>query len=767
MKDFEIRCDESRLEKNNTLYGKFSLGPFLPGQGTTFGNALRRSLLSELSGLGITAFEIIGVMQEFSTLPGLRESVLDLSLNLKQIVLTGVLPFSTPPIGFLKVRGPAIIYAADLKLPAGVYCAAPKQYIGTLASNGVLNLKFLVSVGKGHSTQPYSLYRSLSKVKLQPWKRESMFFSNSINKGSELHKPEIKNDATLFDDEWKNSNWKNNSLLSQSTLASQEAEMDIKDVQPSSEMSEVHEYSAPPTLGYSVAEKDRTRNIAGPTGGRTVQTTSSDMQFSQNSRIAPVNQDVLTKSIDSRELESTNKKTANPVTSSMHPTAIRELELKRQKVFNAEILNNTTTLASQEAEMDIKDVQPSGEAESANSEKKGAILASHDNSRIMRSKDVSLLARTCTEGSETSEEVQVHAHRTKNELVQRRSQGELNTKIALNNESELGLETKASIKYVNMQKQTFQRVNPHQVLPIDAVFTPVSQVNFLTQVNDRFETPRENVVLEIWTNGSIHPKRALEEAALSLVQNFDTLLKNIQQASSFHKGLRYSNSFHDFNEKTVCNQIFSCTVGASASSPISDVPQVHANSETSEKVNASPMSATLKQGSETSEKNNLHQILDLKNTENFRKKTPSIIGKFNQANVPLHQAIYNLDIGNLDLSLETFILLKQAKIKNLAHLLKNLYSKEGKFFIKVEQSFLQNKKIYTNGVECTESASAIDQMKSWSEKKSAINNMDLDKSCLEQNKGENIISIEEVTNVCLNEKIIEELSNIFSQLGIN
>ena len=231
-------------------------------------------------------------------------------------------------------------------------------------------------------------------------------------------------------------------------------------------------------------------------------------------------------------------------------------------------------------------------------------------------------------------------------------------------------------------------------------------------MNDRFETPRENVVLEIWTNGSIHPKRALEEAALSLVQNFDTLLKNIQQASSFHKGLRYAPTVRSFNEKTVFNEIHSVNT---------------------------------KQGAKGIEDT-------LEHKENLKEKTPSIIGKFNLANVPLHQAIYNLDIGNLDLSLETFILLKQAKIKNLAHLLKNLYSKEGKFFVKVEEPSLQDNKI-----------------KSWSEEESAINNMDLDKSRLGQKniQGANFIYIEDVPNICLNEKIMEELSNIFSQLGIN
>ena len=630
MKDFEIRCDESRLEKNNTLYGKFSLGPFLPGQGTTFGNALRRSLLSELSGLGITAFEIIGVMQEFSTLPGLRESVLDLSLNLKQIVLTGVLPFSTPPIGFLKVRGPAIIYAADLKLPPGVYCAAPKQYIGTLSSNGVLNLKFLVSVGKGHSTQPYSLYRSLSKVKLQPWKRESTFLSNSINKGLELHRPEVKNDATLFDDEWKNSNWKNNSNSNSRIASNSRSELELE-----LELRAIREYKE---RELSVAEIEKTRHIAGPTPGTSLQP------------------------------------------------------------------SNTTTFG--------------GEAESDNYQKKGTILecntpgeedAKHDNShdaqgapvletgggKRWKSESRSQRELNTKIALNNASNSQIASNSNSRIASNSRSELELRPSIASNSRSELELELgNGGLKYVNIQKQTFQRVNPHQVLPIDAVFTPVSQVNFLTQVNDRFETPRENVVLEIWTNGSIHPKRALEEAALSLVQNFDTLLKNIQQASSFHKGLRYSPTVQSFNE------------GA--------------------------------------KKNNLEH------KEKLRKKIPSIIGKFNLANVPLHQAIYKLDIGNLDLSLETFILLKQAKIKNLAHLLKNLDSKEGKFFVKVEEPFLQHNTV------------SIDK-KNRSEEELAISNIDKDKGCSfyrgqTKTKGESF---------CLNEKIIEELSNIFSQLGIN
>ena len=90
--NIHFRCLESRIDKNNTLYGKFSLNSILSGQGNTFANSLRRSLFSDLSGLAITHFCITskpGLNYEFATLPGLTESLLDFSLNLKKVVLTG------------------------------------------------------------------------------------------------------------------------------------------------------------------------------------------------------------------------------------------------------------------------------------------------------------------------------------------------------------------------------------------------------------------------------------------------------------------------------------------------------------------------------------------------------------------------------------------------------------------------------------------------------------------------------------------------------
>ena len=351
-----FRCLESRIDKNNTLYGRFSLSSMLSGQGNTFANSLRRSLFSDLSGLAITHFCITskpGLGYEFSTLPGLTESLLDFSLNLKKVVLTGrvinhelqdvatsqlnnstnldlfkslpscafeaknislpqstILPFnptkkvfgsvattnyrtistsydtitstnfaqpqlevvcsttlvpqvkvrrlarfvkvagkrlvrstakkslndiylnkvnsslslsqslnntnfikhskdklkhqnikfkskqprtrfsyfaqtcvkannfltkqkiltSLPiaPIGFLKAKGPTILRASDLILPPGIRCVHPNQYLGTLAADGVLSLKFLIAAGKGFIVQDEMLYNSLSRAKLLP-----------------------------------------------------------------------------------------------------------------------------------------------------------------------------------------------------------------------------------------------------------------------------------------------------------------------------------------------------------------------------------------------------------------------------------------------------------------------------------------------------------------------------------------------------------------------------------------------------------------------
>lgn len=152
MKNFFLSCKEIRIEPSSPpiYYGSFYLGPFENGQALTVANALRRTLLSEIPGLAMTSVKIDGVLHEYSTLKGMRETVLDLLLNLKQIVIKKEFsePLKETQIGYLQVRGPGIIRAGNLKLPPNFVCIDPDQYIATLNENGYLNLIFTIDEGK-------------------------------------------------------------------------------------------------------------------------------------------------------------------------------------------------------------------------------------------------------------------------------------------------------------------------------------------------------------------------------------------------------------------------------------------------------------------------------------------------------------------------------------------------------------------------------------------------------------------------------------------
>lgn len=155
MKNFFLSCKEIKIEPSSpkTYYGCFYLGPFQEGQGLTVANALRRTLLTEIPGIAITSVKIDGISHEYASLTGVRETVVDILLNLKEIVLkkTFEKPLAKTQIGYLQVRGPGTIRAADLKLPPMFECVDPDQYIATLSENGKLALTFTIDEAKNFS----------------------------------------------------------------------------------------------------------------------------------------------------------------------------------------------------------------------------------------------------------------------------------------------------------------------------------------------------------------------------------------------------------------------------------------------------------------------------------------------------------------------------------------------------------------------------------------------------------------------------------------
>jgi DNA-directed RNA polymerase subunit alpha len=184
MENLLLSCIESRVENNRKFYGRFQLGPFDPGQGLTVANALRRTLLSELHGLGIFAVEIEGAKHEYSKLRGIQESVLDILLNFKKIVFTSQFQIQHPQFGYLYFQGPGIVTAKDLKLPVSIQSVDPDQYIATLSYNGSLKVKFIICEEK--NTLSFTDRVSKFKYQFSEKKNQKIFDKKYLSKDSDI-----------------------------------------------------------------------------------------------------------------------------------------------------------------------------------------------------------------------------------------------------------------------------------------------------------------------------------------------------------------------------------------------------------------------------------------------------------------------------------------------------------------------------------------------------------------------------------------------------
>lgn len=138
-------------QNRSKTYGCFRLGPFKGTKSLTFANLLRRTLLSEIPGTGIIQVTFQQPTHEFSTLPGVQESVIDIILNLKQLVLEGYCGSYTR--GTISKKGPGIITAGELNLPYPVVTSYPDQVIAHINTGFDFKMDFILKTGKG-STLP-------------------------------------------------------------------------------------------------------------------------------------------------------------------------------------------------------------------------------------------------------------------------------------------------------------------------------------------------------------------------------------------------------------------------------------------------------------------------------------------------------------------------------------------------------------------------------------------------------------------------------------
>ncbi len=149
MKDFQIPL-RVEVEKDTLTptYGKFSAEAFERGFGTTVGNAIRRVLLSTLTGAAVTSVRIDGVLHEFSTIPGVTEDVTTIILNIKALRLT--LHGDKPKTIRLRKKGPGEVKASDIVHDGDVTILTPDLHIATLDKDAVLDMEMVVKAGRGY-----------------------------------------------------------------------------------------------------------------------------------------------------------------------------------------------------------------------------------------------------------------------------------------------------------------------------------------------------------------------------------------------------------------------------------------------------------------------------------------------------------------------------------------------------------------------------------------------------------------------------------------
>lgn len=148
MNNISIKCLKSEKIQSGAFHGQFVLNSLRSGQGITIGNQLRRVLLGDLGGMAVSAVRIAGIRHEFSTIPGVREDILEILLNLKGIVLKG--QTKTTQYGRLKIQGPSVITADLIQLPPDLEIVNQNHYIATISTSSILEIEFKFEYGTGY-----------------------------------------------------------------------------------------------------------------------------------------------------------------------------------------------------------------------------------------------------------------------------------------------------------------------------------------------------------------------------------------------------------------------------------------------------------------------------------------------------------------------------------------------------------------------------------------------------------------------------------------
>ena len=140
-----IECIETPTDDS---YGKYVIEPLERGYGTTLGNSLRRVLLSSLPGTAVTSIRISGIQHEFSTIPGVKEDVTEIVLNIKRIIAR--LHSDEPKTVYIEASGECEVTAGDIKADGEVEILNPELHIATLGPDASLSMELTLDHGRGY-----------------------------------------------------------------------------------------------------------------------------------------------------------------------------------------------------------------------------------------------------------------------------------------------------------------------------------------------------------------------------------------------------------------------------------------------------------------------------------------------------------------------------------------------------------------------------------------------------------------------------------------
>lgn len=672
--DFFIACKESRIETNTNFYGCFYLGPFDESLSQTLANDLRRTLLSELTGLAITSIEIEGVLHKFSTLTGMKESVLDLICNLQNIVLRketissthiNYRPTKKTYVGFLSVNGPRVIKAADLRLPAGLQCVDPNQYIATLAEDGFLNMKFNINEGKNYIKQkPYNLdVTTLKKrnILLQNFKNKislTALKNKQLMSTSEGQRVSIKSDNLRFKKTFKrmltspNQNLKNKNSLGNDTLSNpiplDAVFIPITKINCIIEENNVYsDFSTDPALEFSTPLMPSFQNQTNLRQESAKRFSHRSNSLLQEPKIS-ISEDLI--SIKGVSPYSDFKTFLDTLTyNSLYQTSL----------FSNQSLGQNKLLPWQ-ANTLFFDVTNFSDAQSGNVHNNINLAQSNHLSSTETTLENTKLNKLSLTKIKTflgsSDKLQ---NKTYQSFLQQKSAGSnlrtLLTQRSLQKNKSVFLNSflEDEVKNKELTNNT-PHANKLQIMKTIVNIQPKTlKINPISNINNQHLTleyaknfklkplrKKAQLILEIWTNGSIHPRKALYQALIFLSNNFLKLQTVKMLGSMFKSDLAYGNLKHSITN----NYAYYQTTQASQQSKIKK--------------------ATF----------GVHKLNILK---------PSIL---NPTNLPggdmdlYLQSSLNAPIGILKISLRSYTALKKAGISTLNDLIK--YSKKDLFAVK-------------------------------------------------------------------------------------